>query len=107
MNPPMLSVLRILVLVATMVATSGIAPVYAACDSGAEEHAGGACDDETCPPGAVCSTCPSGAAVAPPLSPPISIARPAPLSAPVPTATWRLVPSPTVSDIFHPPRAHA
>ncbi len=102
----MLTVLRILVLVATMVATSGIAPVYASCDADAE-HGEGACDDETCPPGAVCSTCPSGAAVAPTLSGPISMARPEPLVASVPTGTWRLVPSPSISDIFHPPRRHA
>ncbi|MBK7071910.1 MAG: hypothetical protein IPH44_06370 [Myxococcales bacterium] len=102
----MLSALRILILAATIVATSGIATAYASCDEPIE-HVGGACDDETCPPGAVCSTCPGGSAIVPSQTASMPVAAPEPRVAAAPAATWQLVPNLSNADIFHPPRVYA
>lgn len=105
----MLAALRILVLVATVVASSGIATAYASCDDltcegGDHERP---CEDGTCPPGAICSTCSCGAAVTLPTATPQRIPQPESRPAVVSTTSWRLPPSPSFSDIFHPPRLHA
>lgn len=100
----MFNALRILVLTATMVAASGIVTAYTSAAGSAERAGDDGCNEQDCPPGAICSTCTAGHATAP--SPAVvvehrhhdgAIGRPF-------VGSSTLPPSPSSSDIFHPPR---